>query len=336
MKLRDYLFDKKYALLALILVCLFSLLFLSLMSVGRDGIWMIEGLILTAACLALLVDYGKRQSYYKDLLEALENLDRKTLLTEVIEEPDFLDARVLVFVLREVQKYMNEEISEYDTAARDYREYVETWVHEIKNPIASAKLIIENDKNITTLNIEEEIDKIEGFVEQALYYARSSHVEQDYILKKISLKEIVMPEIVRCAKQMIRAGLKPQLKDLDYVVSADPKWSGFIVGQILSNAIKYCGQSHQIFLYGEVYANHVSLIVRDQGIGISPRDLKRVFQKGFTGENGRRQSKSTGIGLYLCKKLCDKMGMGIQIRSALGEGTAVELIFPKGSLTADE
>lgn len=335
MKLKDYLFDKRLAFLALLLVCGFSLLFLSLMSVGSDGICIIEGMILLGFFTTLFADYLRRRSYYRAMLEALEALDRKSLLTEVLEEPEFMDARILAFVLREMQKYMNDQISGYDMAAREYREYVETWVHEIKNPIASAKLIIENDKNITTLNIEEEIDKIEVFVEQALYYARSSNVEQDYSLKKISLKEIVMPEIRRYSKEMIRAGMKPELRDLEYVVPADPKWSGFIVGQILGNAIKYRGGSGRVCLYGEEYDNSVSLIIKDQGIGIAPKDLKRVFQKGFTGENGRRQTKSTGIGLYLCKKLCDKMGMGIQIRSVLGEGTAVELIFPKSSMTAE-
>ena len=216
-------------------------------------------------------------------------------------------------------------------ASDEYREYLDSWVHEIKTPITSARLIVENHINPITLRIDDELRRIDGFVEQVLYYARSAAVEKDFKVEKTTLQALVNSALKTYSKPLIQAGGRLFFCGLDILVCADTKSCSFIIGQIISNSIKYRTEDLQVSFSAYEEQNAVRLIVSDNGIGISPADLPRVFDKGFTGDNGRRYSKSTGIGLYLCKKLCGKMNIGITIQSELGQGTAVTLSFPRES-----
>lgn len=215
----------------------------------------------------------------------------------------------------------------------DYKEYIELWIHEIKLPIAVSKMIIENHKNKEMKSIEEELDKIENYIEQALFYARSNTVEKDYRITESSLKEIVNSSVLKSKSGLLSNNVSVNLHDLDEVVYTDSKWVIFMIHQIMSNSIKYAGEKEkQIELYAKNQKENVILIISDNGIGIPQAEIKKVFEKGFTGTNGRLQNKkSTGIGLYLCKKLCDKLGIGIELSSQEKVGTEVKLIFPKGS-----
>ena len=223
-------------------------------------------------------------------------------------------------VLRCCNKYQNDQLACAEQENREYREYLDSWVHEIKTPITSARLIVENEKNPTTLRIDDELRKIDAYVEQVLYYARSTDVEKDF---KVALKTY--------SKPLIQVGGKPVLKELDIPVAADSKSCTFVIGQILSNAIKYRKDNLQVEFSARAEKNTVSLFISDNGIGISAADLPRVFDKGFTGENGRRYSKSTGIGLYLSQRLCRKMNISLSISSVPGQGTTVTMVFPTES-----
>ena len=215
----------------------------------------------------------------------------------------------------------------------DYKEYIELWIHEIKIPISASKMIIENNKTSVTKSIDEELDKIENYTEQALYYARSNTAEKDYLIKKYNLKEIINQAILKNTNSFVNSKISLEMNDLDKEVYTDSKWSVFIVNQIIQNSIKY--SSRKITIFKKELKENVVLYIKDDGLGISKGDLDRVFEKGFTGENGRIiGKKSTGIGLYLCKKLCDKLRIGLQISSKKGEGTEVRIIFPKGSYTS--
>ncbi len=197
-------------------------------------------------------------------------------------------------------------------------------------------MIIENNKTEVTKSIDEELDKIENYVEQALFYARSNTANQDYYIKKNNLKDIVN-EIIRKNKTvLINEKIKINIHDLDVEVNTDSKWVIFIINQIIQNSIKYRKQDElsEIEIYSKAGKENVILYIKDNGIGIKKEEVKRVFDKGFTGANGRLSNKkSTGIGLYLCKKLCDKLGIGIELRSIVNKQTEVKLIFPQNSYT---
>ena len=177
------------------------------------------------------------------------------------------------------------------------------------------------------------LDKIENYTEQALFYARSNTVEKDYIIRKIELKDIVNASILKNKTQLIQNKISINTKELDRIVYTDSKWCIFIISQLLQNAIKYSkSENKQIEIYSEEKRENTVLYIKDNGIGINKKELKRVFEKGFTGENGRiTGKKSTGIGLYLCQKLCKKLCIGIEIKSEKKLGTEVQLFFPKGS-----
>ena len=194
-------------------------------------------------------------------------------------------------------------------------------------------MVIENNKNAITKSIDEELDKVENYIEQALFYARSNTVEKDYYIRKVVLKEIVNESIKKNKGSLIQEKISIDIHDLEIEVNTDNKWIVFILNQIIQNSIKYRKKENSVI---EIYANqgkeNVILYIKDNGIGIKQGEITRVFEKGFTGTNGRLSNKkSTGIGLYLCKKLCNKLGIGIELNSVQNEGTEVKLVFPKDS-----
>lgn len=245
---------------------------------------------------------------------------------------DFLDAKINKDNILEIGKSMLENVNKYKYLQEDYKEYIELWIHEIKIPIATSKMIVENNKSEVTKSIDEELDKIENYIEQALYYARSNTVEKDYIIKKNNLKDIVSSTILKNKTTLIQNNVKIEMENLEEEVYTDSKWCVFILSQIIQNSIKYSKeQNKEIKLSAENKKENVILYIKDNGIGIDKAEIGRVFEKGFTGTNGRQEKKSTGIGLYLCKKLCDKLCIGLEIASEKEIGTEVKLVFPKNS-----
>ena len=196
-------------------------------------------------------------------------------------------------------------------------------------------MIVENNKNEVTLSINEELDKVENYIEQALFYARSNTVEKDYIITKTNLKDIVNMSIIKNKTTILNNKFELNIHDLEKQVYTDSKWVVFILNQVIQNSIKYSKNENQsIEIYAEEQKEKVTLYIKDNGLGIKKSELSRVFEKGFTGENGRIiGKKSTGIGLYLCKKLCDKLQLAININAEQNVGTEVTIVFPKGSFS---
>lgn len=332
MKFSDYITDRIVSVVCFVISegLVFGLLWL--VEVPMIFIIFTEIIFLLFFLASLIWDYHRRSGYYKRLLQLLDQLDEKTLLMEIAERPGFLDAKIVSYILKQNNKYQNDKIAEMQKQSRDYRDFLDTWVHEIKTPITSTRLIIENEKNPTTLKIEDELRKIENFVELVLYYARSSDVEKDFKVENTTLKALVSTALKTYSKPIIQAGGRIHMEGMDVPVCADSKSCSFIIGQVISNAIKYRQEEFRLEFRSQVQKNRTALLIYDNGIGISRADLSRVFDKGFTGENGRRFPKSTGIGLYLCKKLCDRMNIAISISSEKGQGTTVALYFPTESL----
>lgn len=339
MRLKSYLLDRIFAWVCLAAAVLFSSLLLWLADVQGILILFAEGIFLGTALAVSAWDFLRRRGFYRRLLLLSDQLEEKTLLAEIAEEPQFLDGQILMEILHRNSKYENDRIAGMERQNREYREYLDSWVHEIKTPITSAGLMIENDKNRTTLRIGDELGKIDALVEQVLYYARSTEAEKDFKVEKTTLREIAALALKAYSRPLIQSGAKIHMEELDIPVNADVKSCSFVAGQIISNAVKYRKpgteeklQEFHLTFSGRQEKNEVLLMIRDNGIGIPQADISRIFDKGFTGENGRKYTKSTGIGLYLCRKLCGQMNIRITAESVPGEGTEITLGFPAESM----
>ena len=290
--------------------------------------------ILISYFISIIVEYFKKKLYYQNIYKTLDELKEKYLITEVIENSSFVEGKILKEILEQIDKSMIENVNIYKYLQEDYKEYIEMWIHEIKIPIAASKMIVENNKNEITKSIDEELDKVENYIEQALYYARSNTVDKDYYIKKNKIEDMVNECIKKNRKVLIGEKISINTHDLKISVNTDSKWIVFILNQIIQNSIRYKkaeGQA-EIEIYSVKGKENVILYIKDNGMGIKKGEITRVFEKGFTGTNGRMlNKKSTGIGLYLCKKLCDKLGMAIELNSIKNEGTEVRLVFPNSS-----
>lgn len=326
MTLYEFLKDHVISLLIVLALSLFisPLLF----SFNRDLAFLFLFLYYLAVVSVFFYEYFRRKRYYTKLLFALKKLDQKYLILEVLEHPHFLDGKILEEVLYEVDKSMSEEVNRAKKRMLEFKEYVELWIHEVKIPLASAFLKIHNHPEAKRLT--EEITRLENSVEQVLYYVRSENTEKDYLIKSCSLEDVVSVVVRKNKDSLLLKHIRVELKDLDKEVLTDAKWLEFMIGQIISNSIKYSKEkdAHIIFEAHETKKS-ITLVITDNGIGIPENDIPRVFEKSFTGENGRIGQSSTGMGLYLCKKLSDKLGHQIQLTSTLGKLTQVSLTFSK-------
>lgn len=307
-------------------------------------------LVLAAFVLTLLVAWLRRRGFYSDLAHGASDVEHPLWITEMVDPPDFAEGELTYGALRAISKAANDDVASYRRQVADYREYVETWVHEAKSPLAAAHLMLENLVDAVTDGagpqeavakadaLEEELERVEGYIEQALFFARSETLDRDYLIRGHSLRDLVTTAIKANARPMIAARVSPVRRNLDLTVFTDDKWMEFILGQLIQNSVKYARPQGAVIefsgrLLGEGGADErIELTVRDNGCGVPEADLPRVFDRGFTGENGRSGKRSTGIGLYLVRRLCDKMGIGVSADSVEGEGFAVTLTFPANKM----
>ena len=333
MNFKEYIKDKIIYILVLLFVVVTSEILLIPFNIHKFVKLYIEVVPIIMFSICFFIEYYKKNKYYNNLKNKLEDLKEKYLIAEIIETSNFCEGKILKEVLQETDKSMLENVNEYKHLSEDYKEYIELWIHEVKMPIATGKMIIENNKSEITESIDEELDKIENYIEQALFYARSNVTEKDYYIKKQSLKEIVNTAILKNKRSLLQNKVKLNLHELKGQVYTDSKWCVFIINQIIQNAVKYGKPNNkEIEIFDKSNKENTVLYIKDNGIGIREGETVRVFEKGFTGTNGRKiGQKSTGIGLYLCKKLCDKLGLKIELDSKENIGTEIRIIFPKGS-----
>lgn len=277
----------------------------------------------------LLSEYFRQKKKTKKIISLVDNVSEKYLISEIIKEPLEMENKAYYYALKQACKSMNDRISELEKENTEYQEYVESFVHEIKTPISALSLALENNNDF---RLKQEVDKINQLVEQMLYYARSENTEKDYFVKEIQLTEIIHSVILKYRHYMLNKKISLNIHDLDYIVITDEKWLLFIISQIIQNSIKYLDKDKkEIEVWGENNNNYINLIIKDNGCGIKESDLVRIFEKGFTGTN-RKKGYSTGMGLYLTKKLCDKLGLQLQIQSKEKEFTKLTITFPKSGI----
>lgn len=274
----------------------------------------------------LFLTYWKRKQQMQKLLDMAGWLSERYLISEVMELPEQAEDQVYYQLLKMAGKSMLEQIGEVRRERLEYKEYIEQWIHEIKTPITAMKLLCENHRTDWTKELLLELEKTNRFTEQALYYARSEHTEKDYSVREMSLSQVVHQAIADNKYLLLQSGVRLEVEEMADTVYSDEKWVRFILNQLIANVVKYRSGQPVLRFSTRRQQDQVILVVEDNGIGISPADLPRVFERGFTGQNGRMVQQSTGIGLYLCKRLCDKLGIGIAAESS-GQGTAISLAF---------
>ena len=284
MKIVDYLKDKSLYLAVNLMTFIIVATLMYFSNVSTVVIFMTWCIWFLPLLIYIIIEYIKYKKYFDNIENVLKSLDKKYLLPEVIEEPNSIIGEEINDILKEISRDMHEHVKYYRNMQEEYREYIEMWVHEIKTPIASSKLLIENNYNDLTRKIDIQIDRIENFVEQVLYYSRSDEVGKDYIIKKVELLPLVKNVIRKNQRDFISKRIRLQLGELNEVVYSDSKWIEFILNQILINSIKYSkGKDDKIQIESKEISNTVVLTIEDEGVGIIERDLDRVFEKGFTG-----------------------------------------------------
>ena len=221
-------------------------------------------------------------------------------------------------------------VSQGDERRREMVEYYTLWAHQIKTPIAAMRLLLQGDDTERGRELSAELFKIEQYVEMVLQYLRLGSDTTDYLIREVPLEQIVRQAVRKYAQLFIHSRVSLDLQPLSLRVLTDEKWLGFVVEQVLSNAVKYArGGTVRIFAQGD------TLVIQDNGIGIAPEDLPRVFENGYTGCNGRTDKRSTGIGLYLCRQICDRLGHRISLSSRVGKGTEVRIELGRSALEVE-
>lgn len=297
----------------------------------QTPLFLIGSLIITwiiTVSIYLILTYYKIKKEYNDIINTVDALQEKYLVSEVIPKPNSSLNKAYYYALRKACKAMNDKITLVTKEKHDYKDYLESFVHEIKTPIASISLYSENNNNLVLQN---EIKKIDNLVEQILYFSRSENPEKDYFIKELNLEDIIHDCLLEYKNNILGKKIKITTESLNNHVFCDEKWLKFIINQILQNSIKYVKEKGKLEIKADNNQNNISLIIKDNGIGIRDYDLLKVFEYGFTGSD-RKKDHSTGVGLYLAKKLCDKLSLDLKIRSRYGEYTEVELIFPKSNM----
>ena len=325
-----YLTERAAAVTGGLLLAVCSSLYLAVLGLPWSGLVWLDAAWLTAGALVLASDYMRKKRKEKKLCGQLEALDKKYLIAELSGKTADLEGQLYYGVLREACKSMADEVNEAKETAESYKEYIEDWIHEIKTPIAAADLICRNHDSEVCRRIAGEIRSIDGLVEQVLYYARSENVEKDYFIRETVLSDVVSVSIRSFRSVILERRIRLEVGTLPERVWTDEKWMTFILNQIFSNAIKYADKPEpRLTVTSGEEARSVWLCVEDNGCGIRKEDLPRVFEKGFTG-GARTNRKATGMGLYLSKKLCTRLGLALEIESERGKFTRVRIGFPVG------
>ncbi len=330
MTLAEYIKDRILVLVLQISCMLLLFGFLNATGYPPDFCVLIGGGWVLAAGAYFGMDFWGRKRYFLTMTKILEQMEERYLLGELMPDPKKLEDRLYRDMIRFSNKSVIERIHVIEKEKKEYQEFIESWVHEIKAPITGISLICENHKDEITRRIWIQNRKIENYVDMALYYARADEVYKDYMVQKTDLSTAVSSVLSGNKYFLIQNGVEAEVSCRHFVYT-DKKWIMFILNQLLLNSVKYKkGNRQKIRICTQEKKEGVWLVVEDDGIGIKKEDLPRVFEKGFTGQNGRSTRRATGMGLYLCKELCRKLGIEICIFSEEGKGVKVILKFPVG------
>lgn len=332
MNLANYIRDRLPGILGQMTGIVLLFFYLLIIGVGKDDASLILIVWLFGVFIFYGADFWKRKRYFDELEETFGALDEKYLIAEVAQPEYHLEDQIYFDMLRRSNKSEIEKIRDLESQKQEYKEYIETWIHEVKTPLSVLELMCANQKELDSRKVRLLAERLDRDVEMALYYARADQVSKDYRIREISLEHTVREAVKRQKQLLISNGMSVDIDCGDATAFCDEKWIEFILGQMFANAVKYKkGACGHIQVSARKKQEAVLLIVEDEGIGIRQEEIRRIFEKGFTGTNGRTHEHATGIGLYLSRKLCDKLGIAIKAESEEGKFTRFLLTFPKGT-----
>ena len=334
MKLSRYLKDKLYFIILFLTFLSLIILLLVGFKVSLELIIVIISLLVIFAILVLIIEYLKKRNFYNEFINIVDKLDKKYLVIEMLNPPNFQEGEILYNKLYGINKSMLENIKNYEISMNDFKDYIEMWIHEVKIPLSSLVLMLHNNKNNISSKMVDQVNRLDNYVDQVLFYVRAENAEKDYLIKKTYLNKVINKIALKNKDYILENNICFSVLDCEKKVLTDSKWLEFIIDQIINNSIKYKRDiaSSFIKIYTEENNEEIRLIIYDNGIGIDAKDLPRVFDKTYTGTNGRLKSKSTGMGLYIAKNLCEKLGHKIAIESKVNEYTKVIITFNKESI----
>lgn len=333
MKIKKYLLDNKFLIVFYIVLMSFisSVVYLdTTLKISFYNLLYINFVSFTFFLIYIISSYLLKKRYYT-LLYDIVNYEEDIINS--LPYPKTYEETLYNTLFKKIYEKQNIKLEELHEEKRENLEFTNTWVHEIKTPIAVMRLIMENNtsKNSDEIlsDLEDELDKIDDYVEQSLYYSKLDSFSKDYFIKEIDAQKLMKEIIKRYAKTFINKQIKIDISPSPLTICTDKKWIEFIINQILSNSLKYTHEKGRIKINFENLEKEQRIIIEDNGIGIKEEDIGRVFDKGFTGYTGRKYYKSTGMGLYLAKKLAKKLSHNISIESVYGNYTKVTIHFPK-------
>lgn len=270
-----------------------------------------------AGSILLAADYRQALRRHRQMERVLRLPDEIAASLPPADTVEREDYRQLVALLEESRRQIQ---SQAQRRYGDMVDYYTLWAHQIKTPIASMRLTLQNEDSDLARSLSGDLMRVEQYVEMVLVFLRLDSSTTDYVIRRHSLDDIVRPAVRRFAGEFIRRRLRLEYQPLDHTVVTDGKWLGFVVEQVLSNALKYTASgSVTIAMDGD------DLCIRDTGMGIAAEDLPRIFEQGFTGVNGRRDRRASGIGLYLCRRICGNLGHTIRASSVPNQGTEIRI-----------
>lgn len=316
----------KIYLLLIVFIFIFVLIFY-LYNLPFEALFYSGLLCFVAALITSIIDFNNYRKSYIDLKHLESNI-----LNSMEDLPKSLDIRVEYY--QKIIERLNNEVEklkiEDNKKMEGLVDYYSMWIHQIKTPIAAINFLLDNEE-IDVKAFRQELFKIERYVEMVLTYIRLGSETSDYVITSINLDEVVRENIKKYATLFINKKIKLNYVSHETYVISDKKWLGFAFEQLLSNAIKYTKSGGEI----SINISESKLVIEDNGIGIYEEDLPRIFEQSFTGLNGRYEKKSSGLGLYLCKKTLDKLQHKIEITSEVNKGTKVIVSFPKKDMFRD-
>jgi len=270
-------------------------------------------------------------SEYKGALDKGENIEY------ALPKGMNFESKLLRDTIKQKNSELYEKTMKLEALLTEINDYITQWVHEIKIPISVCDLIADKLSEATDLesvvnsseDIKMELERIKFLIDQVLYGSRASSYFEDLSIEEVNLNKLVKESIKKNASFFISKKISIELKDLSYNVMTDKKWLSYIISQLLNNSYKYVKENGQINIWATEDDKSVKLMIKDNGVGIEQKDINRIFDKGFTGENGRRTTKSTGMGLYFTKKMLNKLGHEISVSSLPNRYTEFTITFYK-------
>ena len=334
MKLTSYIKSKiNIIIISIISITLIILLDLAF-KVPKELIIVTSFLLIITLIISLLITYFQKRNFYNTLITNTKNLDKKYLVLETLPKPNTYEEKLIYNTLYDINKSMIENVTTYITSTKDFKDYIEMWIHEVKIPISSLILMTHNHKDKIPQEYFEEIRRLDNYIDQILYYVRSNYTSEDFIFKKVKLEKVISQVALKNKDDLLENKIDLIVDIKNTEVYTDTKWLEFILNQIINNSIKYKKEIPNSYIKISALEdnNQVTLLIKDNGIGIPESDILNVFKKSFTGTNGRNKTKSTGMGLYIAKKLCTKLGHKIEIESKEKEYTILKITFGKNKL----